>query len=99
MIEKIKEVYERINNEFLSQSPFGAMNTKQFRIDFKQRLENEIVNSVIKCDEENNLPEIIYFCCLVAKVSWMENHQEKCCNLVFGQPEQVMKIHQKLWVN
>ena len=56
MKEKIKEVYERINNEFLSISPFGAMNTKNFRTEFKERLENEIVNSVIKCDEENNPP-------------------------------------------
>jgi hypothetical protein len=99
MIEKIKEVYERINNEFLLMSPFGPMNTKQFRTEFKERLQNEIVNCVIKCDEENNSLEVINSCCLVAKVSWVENHKEKYCNLVFGQPEQAMEIQKKLWVN
>lgn len=99
MIEKIKEVYERINNEFLSMSPFGPMNSKNFRTEFKERLENEIVNSVIKCDGENNPPEVIDFCCLVAKVSWIENYQEKYCNLIFGQPEQAMILQQKLLTN
>ncbi len=28
MINKIKEVYERINGEFLEMSPFGPMNSK-----------------------------------------------------------------------
>jgi len=97
MIEKIQEVYERINNEFLSMSPFGPMNTKNFRTEFKERLENEIVNSVIKCGEENNPPDVIDFCCLVAKVSWTENHQQKYCDLIFGQPEQVIKLQRNFW--
>ena len=97
MIEKINEVYERINNEFLSMSPFGPMNSKNYRTEFKQRLENEIVNSVIKCDEENNPPDVIDFCCLVAKVSWIENHQQKYCDLIFGQPEQVIKLQRNFW--
>jgi len=97
MIEKIQEVYERINNEFLSMSPFGPMNSKSYRTEFKQRLENEIVNSVIKCDEENNQPNVIDFCCLVAKVSWAENHQQKYCDLIFGQPENVIKLQRNFW--
>jgi hypothetical protein len=97
MIEKIQEVYERINNEFLSKSLFKPMNNKSYRAEFKQRLENEIVNSVIKCDEENNPPDVIDFCCLVAKVSWNENHQRKCCDLIFGQPEQVIKLQRNFW--
>ena len=97
MIKKIQEVYERINNEFLSMSPFGQMNSKNYRTEFKQRLENEIVNSVIKCDEENNPPDVIDFCCLVAKVSWVENHQQKYCDLIFGQPEQVIKLQRNFW--
>lgn len=92
MIEKIQEVYERINNEFLSMTPFGPMNTKNYRTEFKQRLETEIVNSVIKCDEENNPPDVIDCCCLATRVSWIENHQQKYCDLIFGQSEQVMKL-------
>jgi hypothetical protein len=74
-------------------------NSKNYRTGFKQRLENEIVNSVIKCDEENNPPEAVYFCCLVAKVSWIENHQEKYCDLIFGQPKQAIILQQKLLTN
>lgn len=97
MIKKIQEVYERINNEFLSMGHFGPMNSKNYRTEFKQRLENEIVNSVIKCDEENNPPDVINFCCLVAKVSWVENHRQKYCDLIFGQPEQVIKLQRNFW--
>lgn len=97
MIKKIQEVYERINNEFLSMSPFGPMNNKNYRTEFKQRLENEIPNSVIKCDEENNPPDVIKFCCLVARVYWVENHQQKYCDLIFGQPEQVIKLQINFW--
>ena len=89
MIEKIKEVYERINNEFLLQSPFGPFNDKKFRAEFKTRLENEIDNSVIKCDEENNPVDVIESCCLAVRVSWVENNEDKHCDLVFGQPERV----------
>ena len=95
MINKIQEVYERINNEFLSVSPFGPMNSQNYRAKFKERLEKELDNSVIKCDEENNPSNVIDSCCLVARVFWTENHQQKYCNLVFGQPDQVIKIVQE----
>ena len=42
-LNKIREVYERIQNEFLSMSPFGPMNTKEYRLQFKERLENEFI--------------------------------------------------------
>ena len=99
MIDKIQELYEIINNEFISMSPFGHMNNKNYRAEFKQRLEKEIVNSFIKCDEENNPPEVVDFCCLVARVSWTENHQNKYCDLIFGQLEQVMMLQHKLLTN
>lgn len=87
MIDKIQEVYERINNEFLSMGSFGPINSKSYRTEFKERLQNEFHNSVIKCDEENNSPDVINFCCLVTKISWTENHQQKYCDLIFGQPK------------
>lgn len=92
MINKIKEVYIRINTEFLSMCPFGPMNTKNFREKFKQRLESEIENSIVKCDEENNTPDVIDSCCIVAKVSWIEGNIEKYCNLVFGQLEKTLEL-------
>lgn len=39
MIEKIKEVYIRINNELNSKYPSGRFNSKDYRIEFKQLLE------------------------------------------------------------
>jgi hypothetical protein len=92
MINKIQEVYERINNEFLSISPFGILNDKKIRLEFKERLENEFTNTFIKCDEENNPPEVIDNCLLVAKLSWIGNNKYKYCDLIFGQPEQVIKL-------
>lgn len=95
MINKINEVYNRINNEFLTMGPFGPMNTRNFRLEFEQRLANEFIDCIIKCDEENNSPNVIFLCCLVARVSWYENYEQKYCNLIFGQPEQAMKIQQR----
>ncbi len=88
MLNKIQEVYERINNEL----PFGTFNDKKFRTEFKERLQNEFINCNIKCDEENNPPEVIDNCCLIAKVSWIENNKLKYCDLIFGQPEQAIKL-------
>ena len=79
MIELIKEVYEKINNE-LNQK----YNTKTLRLEVKEWLEREIPNSVIKCDEENNTPDVIDSSNMVAKVSQTENHQLKYYDLVFG---------------
>ena len=95
MIEKIKEVYERINNEFILQAPFGPFNDEKFREEFKTRLEKEITDSAVKCDEENNSSDVVESCCLIAKVSWTEDYKEKYCHLVFGQPGQTEEIQQR----
>lgn len=97
MINKINEVYNRINNEFLTMSPIGPMNTRNFRLEFEQRLANEFIDCIIKCDEENNSCDVIDSCCLVARVSWYQNCEQKYCDLIFGQPKQAMKIQQKYY--
>ena len=51
-------------------SPFGPMNTKEYRLQFKERLENEFIGSVVRCDETNNTPNIIDNHGLVARVSF-----------------------------
>lgn len=86
MDEKIKEISDRINNEFSNGAKF---NNKDVRMELKNRLEQELPECTIKCNEENNPPELIDLCCIAARASWMENHQEKEYILVFGQKEQV----------
>lgn len=85
----LREVYEKFNNEFIYMSPFGPMNDRIFRAAFKERLENKIANSIVKCDEENNTPEVIDYCCLIAEVMWEENYRKKYYKLIFGEPEQI----------
>jgi len=79
------------------------MNDGKFRLEFKRRLENEILDIgisqedyLIKCDEENNSPEVIDSFCLVATVFWIEKFQYKYCNLIFGQDENVIKFQSLL---
>lgn len=95
METKIKEVYEKINNELLEQYPFGGpFNDDETREEYRIRLKNEIGDVEVKCDLDNNPPEIVDECVLVATVRWTpKNSQEtKYYHLVFGQPEQAMKI-------
>jgi hypothetical protein len=100
MIDKIKEIYERIDNDFLLTE---LINNVKSRSEFKRRLENEILDIgisqkdyLIKCDEENNSPEVIDYSCLVATVFWIEKFQYKYCNLIFGQAENVIKFQSLL---
>lgn len=97
LLDKIREVYERIQNEFLSMSPFGPMNTKEYRLQFKERLENEFIGSVVRCDETNNTPNIIDNHGLVARVSFPipDSIGYKYLDLIFGTPDDVMKIQQE----
>lgn len=98
-LNKINEVYERIQNEFLSMSPFGPMNTKEYRLQFKARLENEFIGSAVTCDETNNTPNVIYNGGLVARVSLPipDSIGYTYFDLIFGTPDNVMKIQQEYY--
>lgn len=97
-LEKIQVVYEKINGEFLLASPLGPTNNRNFREEFKETLEKEIPGSTVKCDEENNPPDVIESNCIVAWVSWVEDNSYKYCKLIFGQPDQVFKLHFKYYL-
>ena len=97
MIEKILEVYEKINTEFKSNFP---PNNERTRFELKLRLAEEIGNEVsVMCDETNNTQFVLDNNCIVARVSWRHFHspyEYHFCNLVFGQDEQVLKILETL---
>lgn len=97
LLNNIQEVYDRIQNEFLSMSPFGPMNTKEYRLQFKERLENEFTGSAVTCDETNNTPNVIDNHGLVARVSFPIPHSisYEYFDLIFGTPDDVMKIQQE----
>ncbi len=91
MLQKIQEVYERLNVELVAT---GKFNTKDYQLEIKQRLEKELPSCNIKCDIENNPPDIIENCCLVAMVYWANNSKNmQYTHLVFGQESGVQGVY------
>lgn len=89
MIEKIISAYENLNAELIKTMPFNDSKTREM---IRTKLEDELTDCNIKCDEENNPPLIIDECVAVAKVWWKgEGHEIKYVDLIFGNPEQVIK--------
>jgi hypothetical protein len=92
---KVREVYDEINSDGLI---VGKFNTRKFRRDFKillkkRLMEHGVTHFDIKCDEENNSPEIVEELCLVARVSWVnENKEIYYSDLIFGDPKHVEKV-------
>jgi hypothetical protein len=102
-LEIIKDVYYKLNEEFLSEQPY---NTKQTRFEtiwklmhpIEKRFDNLVkeekrfsnIDIRIICDEENNTPEVIDKNTLVARVEWKLNKLDETIhyvNLTFGNVE------------
>lgn len=99
----IKDVYYKLNEEFLSEQP---SNTKQTRFEtiwklmhpIEKRFDNLVkeekrfsnIDIRIICDEENNTPEVIDKNILVARVEWKLNKLDETIHyvdLTFGNVE------------
>jgi hypothetical protein len=94
MIESVIKAYEALNAELQNDMP---VNDNKTRDRIKTSLENQLPHCEIKCDEENNNPEIIETCVAVARVSWINKAMEiSYVDLIFGTPQQVMKIQNLL---
>jgi len=90
MIKKVIKSYETLNALLNHDMPF---NDKSTRLMIKSRLESELPNTEVICDETNNPPDIINACVCVARVMWMEKGMEiKYVDLIFGNPEQIAVI-------
>ena len=99
----IKDVYYKLNEEFLSEQPY---NTKQTRFEtiwklmhpIEKRFDNLVkeekrfsnIDIRIICDETNNPPEVVDDNILVARVEWKLNKLDETIHyvdLTFGNVE------------
>lgn len=102
-LEIIKDVYYKLNEEFLSKQPY---NNKQTRFETIWKLMHPIekrfynllqeenrfsgIDVRVICDEENNTPEVIDKNILVARVEWKLNKLDETIHyvdLTFGDVE------------
>jgi len=94
MIEKIIETYEALNADLQNEMSVNDVVTRD-RI--TAHLEIQLPHCEVRCDEENNPPDIIEACVAVARVQWLNKAMEiTYVDLVFGRPDQIMKVQQGL---
>lgn len=90
MIKKVIETYEVLNTELLETMPVNDPKTRKF---IKDRLELELKQCEIICDETNNSPDLIDSCVAIAKVMWAGvGYTIHYVDLVFGSPEQIKAV-------
>lgn len=89
-IERIKESYEFVNTVLCNTMAINTEETRRYVIDtLQKRLE---FDAVVICNEENNPPEIIDKCLLIAKVLWNPHDGkmgQKYVEMIFGNPTSV----------
>jgi hypothetical protein len=93
MREKIERVYKEMNAQFCQENSFNDELTKGWvRKTLREAFGTQVI---IKCDDENNPPEVVGQCLLIARVTWNSDYglewQYKYVDMVFGNPEQVEK--------
>lgn len=98
--QRIKEAYNFVNDVLV----YGTlMNTKETRDWVINRLKERIENGVtVKCDEENNSPEVVDQNILIAKVmSKPKNGLPGYIyfDMIFGDAEQVAKYQDKYYLD
>lgn len=85
-LEIIKDVYYKLNKEFLSEQPYNTKQTRHETIckllhPIEERFDNlskeekrfSSINIRIICDENNNTPEVVDMNIMVARVEWKLN--------------------------
>jgi len=94
MIENIISSYEALNAELLDNMHVNDIKTRDL---ITIKLTTELPDCDVKCDEENNPPEIVDACVAVARVSWVSLEiGSTYVDLVFGAPEQIMAVQPNL---
>jgi hypothetical protein len=79
MLEEIKGCFDNFFSLYLE---FNDKVTRDFLIGvFKLNLEKHDPNVIVKCDEENNPPDVIDNGLLRATILW---DKDKYCNIEFG---------------
>ncbi len=90
MIEKIQKVYDKIKHKYSDK-----LNVSDVRLELKTELLIELGDQVdVKCDEENNSPEIVDYNCMVATIMWdkKQNGSYKYTKLVFGNDYNIGQV-------
>ena len=83
-IERIKNLYDEIDTEHRSLFPAGPYNNKDYRQSIKSRFSQTLGQGIlVKCDEENNPPDVVYSNKLNVQLLWTENFQDFHCDLQF----------------
>lgn len=93
MKEKIQRIYDKIKHRYKDKE-----NTEKERLLLKTELLYELGELFeVKCDEENNTPDILNYGCFVAEVSWDKEYGTyKYINLVFGNEKNIGIVNQLL---
>ena len=93
MIKKITKTYIKHNKLLLKNNSFNNIET---RTNIKLKLENDLQNCKITCDETNNPPDIIDKCICVARIEWLNMGMKlNYVDLIFGNPKQIAKVKQE----
>lgn len=81
MIDRIKEVYEELSNEINQGNLYNNKETRSF---IKNKLNEKLGTDLfIKCDEENNPPDIVISNTLLARVYFSDNFKDYYVDLEF----------------
>lgn len=102
MGEKIERVYKEMNDSLLHTMPFNEPKTREWVVSTLRQAFGNL--TAVKCDDENNPPDVVDQCILIAKVIWNTDY----CNeygykyviMIFGNPDAVEKYqHQQYFDN
>ncbi len=94
MNSQITNTYKTLNTKLLGDTP---VNNAKLRSYVKSYLEKELPGTTVKCDEENNPPDVIDENCLIARVYWNKKDLDVVYRtLIFGQESQIEKFRHLL---
>ena len=95
MNSQITNIYKTLNAKLLGDTP---SNDARLRSYVKKYLEKELPGVTVKCDEENNSPDVVDSNCLVARVYWDKKDIDETVyrTLIFGQESQIEKFRHLL---
>jgi hypothetical protein len=96
--KRIDDTYKFVNELLLNTTPMNTQETRKYVVELIQkRIDHEVI---VKCDEENNSPEVIDMDLLVAELFWNVPYDAKTPQiqhsiLVFGKQEQIDKYQKQ----
>jgi len=93
MNEKIERVYKEMNESLLRTMPFNEPKTREWVCSTLQQAFGNL--TAIKCDDENNPPDVIGQRLLIAKIIWnidcSNQYGYKYIDMIFGNPDAIEK--------